>query len=58
MPTPTSPRAAPLSPEAGVTLVEIIIAMMVFGFIAFFAVDRYTLYDIDFTGGHKVQMGF
>jgi type II secretory pathway pseudopilin PulG len=34
MPTPTSPRAAPLSPEAGVTLVEIIIAMMVFGFIA------------------------
>ena len=33
-PSPTSPRVAPDSSEAGITLVEIIIAMMVFGFIA------------------------
>jgi SecD/SecF fusion protein len=39
-------------------LVPISVVAMLFGFIAFFAVDRYTLYDIDFTGGQKVQMGF
>lgn len=39
-------------------LVPISVAGVVLGLIAFASVDRYTLYDIDFTGGQKVQMGF
>jgi SecD/SecF fusion protein len=39
-------------------LVPISVAAVVLGFVAYFSVDRYTLYDVDFTGGQKVQIGF
>lgn len=39
-------------------LVPISVAGIVLGLIGFFSVDRFALYDIDFTGGQKVQMGF
>ena len=31
---------------------------VVFGLIMFTSTDKYTLYDVDFTGGYKVQMDF
>ena len=31
---------------------------IVFGLLMFFSTDRYTLYDIDFTGGYKMQADF
>jgi len=34
------------------------VAAVVFGVIMFFSTDRYTLYDIDFTGGYKIQAEF
>ncbi len=39
-------------------LVPVSVAGVVLGLIGFAGADRYTLYDIDFTGGQKVQMGF
>ena len=39
-------------------LVPISVTAVVLGLVAFFTVDRFTLYDIDFTGGQKVQVGF
>jgi SecD/SecF fusion protein len=39
-------------------LVPISVAAVVLGIVVFSATDRFTLYDIDFTGGQKVQMRF
>jgi SecD/SecF fusion protein len=39
-------------------LVPISVAAVVFGLVMFATTDRYTLYDIDFTGGQKVQLRF
>jgi SecD/SecF fusion protein len=39
-------------------LVPISVAAVVLGLLAFFTADRYDLYDIDFTGGHKLQAQF
>jgi SecD/SecF fusion protein len=34
------------------------VAGVVFGLLMFFSTDRYTLYDVDFTGGYKLQAEF
>lgn len=39
-------------------LVPISVGLVLFGLGMFFGTDRYTLYDVDFTGGQKVQLGF
>ncbi len=39
-------------------LVPISVGAVIFGIVAFATTDRFTLYDIDFTGGQKVQMRF